>query len=323
MLNNDLKENLTAKALSLGFNLIGAAPAKPIGKSHSKEFDKWISGKMNAQMAYMERNLEKRVNSSILFPAAKSVICVALSYNSYPEPDLPRQARDQDNENLKIARYARYPDYHAFLKDKLYQLADFLKNEASRPKMQFKVCVDSAPVAERSLAQSAGLGFIGKNRMLIHPELGPELFLGELLVDIEFEPDQPIEKNCGNCHKCIDACPTGALTEQGLNANKCLSYLTIEHPDGFDDPSLLCGQGVLFGCDRCVLACPYTQNALVVKNADFKPDAVPAILPAREILEMAQEQFARRFNNTPLYRTGLYRLKRNARAAIGTKKKLD
>lgn len=316
MSNQNLKTELSVFSRSLGLDAVHAASPGSLTFSHICEARNWLKRGDNSGMVYMKRNFEKRVHPEKLFPPVKSVLCAAVSYNPGPEnvPDYTESGLA--GQKLRIARYARYPDYHTYLKDKLYQVADFLKERTNRPDMKFKVCVDSAPVAERSLAWLAGLGFLGKNRMLIHPELGPELFLGELFVDIELAFDEPIKQSCEKCNKCIRACPTGALTEQGLNANKCISYLTIEHQGEFDDPSLLCEQGVLFGCDRCVLACPYTLNAPVIHKSDFTPDTAPAMLDSQEVLDMTPEQFALRFQNTVLYRTGLENLKRNALAAI-------
>ena len=171
---------------------------------------------------------------------------------------------------MGIANFALYEDYHPFIKNLLFQLAEFIQTLADR-KIKFKACVDSAPVAERALAQRSGLGFIGRNHMLINPLLGLQILLGELITDLPLTPDEPVIHSCQSCGKCIIACPTTALTEDGqFNANRCISYLTIEHKGKIENDLRKKMDGSVFGCNKCISACPYNDSAPACKNKNFK-----------------------------------------------------
>jgi len=216
----------------------------------------------------------------------------------------------------KVANYAQYEDYHPFIKKRLRKLSDFISSVTSRDHKS-KICVDSAPLPERALAARAGLGFIGKNRMLINPKLGPQIFLGEIITTLKLPTDAPITDNCSNCDKCISACPTGALMPDGqFDANKCINYLTIEYkgriPPGLAEKIA----DRLFGCDDCVLACPYQKDAPVCSNKQFKFYSNRAKLDLSWILNLTQQDFENDFADSTIIRTGLDRLKRNARICL-------
>ncbi|MHC4988799.1 MAG: tRNA epoxyqueuosine(34) reductase QueG [Planctomycetota bacterium] len=223
------EQQIKQKALELGFDAVGITTAEPVAAAHIAYFQRWLADGNAGQMAYLHRNSEKRFDPAGLLAGAKSVICVALNYRP-AKNDLP------ENPPIRIARFAQYIDYHPFIKDRLFQLAEFIQKETEARSgsagIKFKACVDSVPIAERALAQRAGLGFIGKNHMLIHPELGNQFLLGELVTTLELAPDAPTEDlSCGDCGRCLRACPTGALGFDGsFDARKCVSYLTIEAP---------------------------------------------------------------------------------------------
>lgn len=245
--------NITArikqKAIALGFDLVGITTADPLADTQIAHFKSWLTNGSAGQMDYMKRNLEKRTNPARLLKGAKSIICVALNY----KPPASTQT--------EIANFALYEDYHLFIKKRLFELADFINAKTDHP-ARFKACVDSGPIAERPIAQRAGLGFIGTNHMLINPELGLQILLGELVTDLQLTPDEPAENLCHNCDKCIKACPTAALASDGtFNANKCISYLTIEHKGKI--PAQLAAEigSHLFGCDECIKACPFDKPA--------------------------------------------------------------
>ncbi len=302
-----LAEKIKLKAINLGFDLTAITDASPISPEHINYFSNWLNAGFAAEMAYMYRNFEKRTNPQKLFPPARSIIIVGLNYKC---DSLPQKPTNQSSG--QICDYALYPDYHDFIKHRLRKLALYINTLFDD--FKFRICVDSAPLAERSLAARAGLGFIGKNHMLINPGLGCQIFLGELLTNIDLPCDKPLEQTCKNCDLCIKACPTGALNPDGsFDASKCISYLTIEHK-GHIPVSLAEKFGdSLFGCDRCSKACPYHQKAHACKNKDFKPDLEKKYIALDAILNMPEENFANDFKTLPICRTGLENLKRNAR----------
>ncbi len=307
----NLAYDIKHKAIELGFDAVSITDAAPIDDHQLKIFNDWLAFGFAARMDYMRKNLDKRTNPAKLLIGANSVIIVALNYK------LPAQSTKLSSEPTgRVAAYAQYQDYHSFIKTKLRYLADFIKSAAPTEPC-FKICVDSAPVAERALAARAGLGFIGKNHVLINPALGPQILLGEIITDLKLVPDKPLTRNCAGCNKCVQACPTAVLRPDGqFDANKCISYLTIEHK-GRISPDLQNQIGdCLFGCDSCILACPYQQNAPPCGNRDFKFYPDRAKLNLSYILDMSPQQFQTEFADSALLRTGLQLLKRNARICL-------
>jgi len=264
-------------------------------------------------MDYMHRNLQKRLDPARLFENAQSVIVVGLNYT--PPKHKPKPP-DAAAPTAKVAGYAQYEDYHSFIKERLYQLTDFIKSLAGAG-FKSKICVDSVPLAERALAARAGLGFIGKNHMLINPKFGCRLFLGEIVTDFKLPTDEPIAGDCADCRKCLDACPTGALRPDGqFDAGVCINYLTIEYK-GQIPPGLAEKIGDrLFGCDECVAVCPYQKQAPACKNKQFKFYCDRARIDLQEILSLDAELFDARFAESPIKRLGLEGLKRNARICL-------
>lgn len=301
------------KALALGFDAAGITDAVAVNAGHIETFEDWLCAGFAGQMDYMHRNFEKRLNPAALLEGACSVVVVALNYK-------PGEMADNtvgiDKPTGRIAHYARYEDYHIFIKDLLRQIADFITSEVDK-KARFKLCVDSVPLAERALAQRAGLGFIGKNHVLINPEIGPEILLGELITTTQLQPDMPVEQSCQQCNKCIEACPTGALRTDGrLDAAKCISYLTIEHAGNIEAGLAEKMGNCLFGCDKCILACPYYEEAPVCTNKSFKYYPQNNRLDLKAILAMTEKDFGNRFRGSSVLRIGLDRLKRNAQICL-------
>ena len=303
-----LAEKIKLKAAELGFDLVAITDASPISPEQINYFSNWLDAGYVADMSYMHRNFEKRTDPQKLFTPARSIIIVGLNYKCASLPQKPA-----DKPSGQICDYALYPDYHDFIRTRLRSLA--ININKFFDDLKFKICVDSAPLAERALAARAGLGFIGKNHMLINPTLGSQIFIGELLTNIDLLCDKPIQQQaCENCDLCIKACPTGALNSDGsFDASKCISYLTIEHKSDIPDSLAEKIGDSLFGCDRCSKACPYHQKASACKNKDFEPDIAKKYIALDAILNMTQEQFARDFKTTPIYRAGIENLKRNAR----------
>ena len=305
-----LEENIKQKALALGFDAVGITTAAPVERAQVNFYHRWLAEGCAAKMAYLHRHNDKRFAPDKLLDGAKSVICVALNYR-------PAKTELAENPNIRIARFAQYEDYHPFIKDRLFKLAEFIR-QLSDEDIRFKACVDSAPLAERAFAQRAGLGFIGKNHMLIHPELGCQILLGELITTLELQPDTPLEnQSCGDCGKCIRACPTGALSEDGsFDARKCISYLTIEEPDEIDHQYHNKMHGYIFGCDECILACPHEINAPARKNTDLQFHPEWQMLTPRQITDMTETVFKDFFAGSGFIRAGLARLRRNTRIRL-------
>jgi len=262
-----LSQEIKCKALELGFDLIGITDASPIDTLHVNLLSQWLKSGRAGQMSYLHNNFEKRTQPALLLENAQSVICVGLNYK--PPKQNPKQSGPTAPMG-KVASYAQYEDYHPFIKERLRKLTEFISS-AGGHEHKFKICVDSVPLAERSLAARAGLGFIGKNRMLINPALGPQIFLGEIITTLKLSTDNPITDNCSNCDKCITACPTHALTPDGqFDANRCINYLTIEYKGRIPPELAKKTSDRIFGCNECIIACPYQKNAPVYKNKQFK-----------------------------------------------------
>ncbi|HPC93858.1 MAG TPA: tRNA epoxyqueuosine(34) reductase QueG [Sedimentisphaerales bacterium] len=312
MASMTLEQEIKDRALTLGFDAVGITDASPIGDADVARLQTWLRAGHAGRMTYMHRNFEKRVHPAALLEGAQSVIVVALNY----KPDGPPAPLQKPHRTGVVAQYAWYQDYHEFMKPLLFELADFVRARSDR-RHRFKACVDSVPLAERALAVRAGLGFIGTSHMLIHPRLGPQVFLGELVTTVELEPDQTNLGACAACDRCVRACPTGALqTDGSFDAQKCISYLTIEH-QGIVPPELATKIGdKVFGCDDCVLACPYQQAAPPRANRNLRVRTENTRLNLEEVLALSEESFQARFADSPIRRTGRDILQRNARICL-------
>jgi epoxyqueuosine reductase len=308
-----LSQDIKYKAIELGFDLIGVTDVAPIDAGQVEIFTEWLKSGFAGQMAYMHRNLQKRLNPTRLLENAQSVIVVGLNYAPPKHKPKPPDAAVPTG---RIAGYAQYENYHSFIKERLRKLFDFIKTLAG-PGVKSKICVDSAPLAERALAVRSGLGFIGKNHMLINPGLGCRIFLGEIITDLKMPPDEPVTGDCADCRRCLDACPTGALRTDGrFDAGLCINYLTIEHkgqiPSGLAEKI----DDRLFGCEECIVACPYQKRATACRNKQFKFYHDRARVDLQKILSLDAETFEAEFAQSPIKRLGLEGLKRNARICL-------
>lgn len=290
---------VVAKAKSLGFVAVGfTRPARP---AHFDRFRAWLEQRKNADMPWLARNTDIREDPSRLLESCKTIISLAYPY-SFRKPETA--------DGFSVARYAApfQEDYHARLMKLCREISDIIEGEYSDSRS--RVCVDSAPLLERSIALISGLGFIGKNNMIIIPGYGSYVYLAEILTTafIPFSPIEPLPNQCGLCSNCLDACPKGALEKPfTLDASRCLSYLTVEHK-GDLQPNLDLANAMekcFFGCDRCQEVCPFNREK-------SEPQAV---LPSTDtLLNMDEKAFQEQFGRTALARGGLERLKRNIRA---------
>ncbi|MFH2095057.1 MAG: tRNA epoxyqueuosine(34) reductase QueG [Bacteroidota bacterium] len=296
-----LSQRIKAAALEIGFDACGITRAE-YRKDDASYLRQWLDRNFHGSMTYMENNFEKRVDATKLVEGAKTVISVLLNY--YPEKI------QEDPTAPKISKYAYGEDYHQVIKRKLKALAEKINHNIIPAGS--RAFVDSAPILDRSNARYAGLGWIGKNATLISPEFGSFVFIGELVTDIEPEYDVEISERCGNCTLCMDACPTGAISEpRVVNATKCITYHTNVSeepiPEEFRD---VIGLNV-YGCDICQDVCPYNRNCKPTKIPEFKPHPGLLRLSRDEWFNLSQEQFDILFNKTAIQRKGYERLKKN------------
>lgn len=300
-MNNDIKQAIQQEALHLGFSACGFAKAEPVSEETAVVLDHWIASGYHADMQYMERNRHLRLDPTQLVPGCRTLIVVALNY--YPKEPLPK-------ENYQIAYYAYGKDYHRVMKDKLYQLLAYIK--ALVPNVEGRAFCDTAPLLERYWAVKAGIGFMGLNRQLIIPGKGSYFFLGVLAVDMDLKIASPgTPPSCGNCKRCLIACPTGALTREGIDCRRCLSYLTIENR-GPIPPEMVEKLGRrIYGCDTCQQVCPHNKYAESTeeKYFDISPE-VAALTPA-EWHEMTPERYKLLFKHSAVERAGYEGLMRN------------
>jgi epoxyqueuosine reductase len=293
-------------ARTLGFDLVGIAPATPA--DGFERLQQWLARGYAGEMNYMERHAEARRDPRSILPAVRSVVMVGLNY-------FPGKEKAQAGLG-RIARYARGEDYHDVLRRKLRLLADWIEREA--PGVRGRAVVDTAPLLERDFARRAGLGWFGKNTMLINKRLGSYFFLGALLLDIQLEADAPHEtSHCGTCTACVEACPTGALPRPGeLDARRCISYLTIELKGSITEELRTPMGDWLFGCDICQEVCPWNRKAPLATEPAFGDQDLSSLDPIM-VLGLKEEAFRERFRKTALWRAGRRGLVRNAAIVLG------
>lgn len=299
-------DSIKSIAHSLGFSFCGISKAEFLSDEAPK-LEEWLKRNYQGEMHYLENHFDKRLDPTLLVPGAKSVI--SLVYNYYPKNDL--------NNELKIARYAYGEDYHNVIKEKLAAFMNRIREEVGE--VNGRVFVDSAPVMERAWAQRSGIGWVGKNSLLLNRTMGSFFFLAEIIVDLELEYDGPMKDYCGSCTACVDACPTDAIAEPYVvDGSKCISYFTIELKGAIgdkQDPSKF--NNWIFGCDICQEVCPW--------NRFSKPNDEPRFAPREELnmttnqwREITNDVFERIFEKSAVKRTKFDGLKRNIEFVLKT-----
>lgn len=309
-------ERIKHKAVELGFNLVGLTRAQP--SPTLAAYHRWIEQGMHAKMGYMAREdrILRRDNLNVIVPDAKSILMVGLDYRTLDIPDKLLN----DPTRGRIASYAWGIDYHDVMTPRLETLAQWLAYE-SQIQFEHKVYVDTGAVLERSHAQQAGMGFIGKNTMLIHPRRGSYFFLGEIITSLAFDEYDESHKPtmCGTCTRCLQGCPTDAFPEPHvLDARRCISYHTIENKGWIDRELRPQFGNWVFGCDVCQDVCPFQRFSLPTKEKSFFAVDVKRVAPhLRDLLTITTEQFKAQFHGSPVYRIKRKRLVRNACIAAG------
>ncbi len=295
----------------LGFALRGVAPVQP--SQWADHLRAWLASGKHGSMEYLSAELDVRLSPERIFQGTRSFIVVGDQYARRGDPDRPRAGLG------RIARYARGRNYHEVMKKRLHSLADDLR--AAYPGSDFRTCVDTAPLLERELAHLAGLGWVGKNTMLIHPRVGSYFVLGVVATNLELQPAAaPTPDHCGTCTRCIDACPTNAITPYSVDGSRCISYLTIERrdqiPPGFHAPM---GDWI-FGCDVCQEVCPHNSE----RTGEVDVGSILAAYQPRrngfdllDVLGWTVQSREEAFRSSAMKRAGLALMKRNALIAAG------
>ena len=300
-------ERIKAKAAEIGFAKAGIVRAEPLVEE-GERLNGWLGRGFHGEMAWMEREPEKRSDPRLLFPGARSVIVVAHNY-------FTGHKHENEPGNGKISRYAWGDDYHDVLREKLTLLLDWIKTENAEA--DGKICIDTAPMMDKSWAVRAGLGWIGKHSNVITTEVGSWIFIGSLLLNIDLDYDtKSVDDHCGTCTACLDACPTNAIVEPYVvDSRKCISYATIE----LRDETLPAGiaenlEGWFYGCDICQDVCPWNRFESPTLESRFEPRLDETSMSLDEILSLTPETYAARFRHTAIKRAKLPGLKRNAAA---------
>ncbi len=316
--NTNLGSMIKAEAQRLGFSACGIAKAGRVSADEERHLRDWLDNGQYADMQYMANYLDKRLDPRLLMDGLKSIVSVAMNY---------APARTLPAGEPQIAAYALGQDYHEVMKDRLHRLAAYVQDmiwpmipgisaDQISQGLNYRVFVDSGPVLERYWACQAGLGWVGRNLQLIIPRAGSMFFLGELFLDFELPYDTPMPNRCGHCHRCIDQCPTEALTTTGeFDAARCLSYQTIENRGPLSERACKTMGDCIYGCDKCQTACPWNKFAT--------PTTIPEFQPKEELLEMTMEKwrgltvedYRRLFKGSAVKRAKYEGLMRNIQAA--------
>ncbi len=293
---------IKAKARELGFDFCGIATAEFL-TDEAPRLERWLNQQQHGQMHYMANHFDERLDPRRLVDGAKSVVTVLLNY-------MPAETLPEGPDDLKLSKYAYGEDYHFVIKDKLKSLLAYIRTDIGE--VGGRAFVDSAPVMDKVWAKRAGLGWIGKHSNLINRQMGSFFFIGELILDLALTPDHPIADYCGTCTRCLDACPTQAITDPyTVDGSKCISYFTIELKDAI--PQEVKGQfeNWIFGCDICQDVCPWNRFARPHQTPAFNPDPALRQFSRADWLDITEDVFRTIFRRSAVKRTKLSGLRRN------------
>lgn len=294
--------SIKAKALALGFDACGISAVRYL-EEEAPRLEAWLKAGYHGSMAWMEQHFDKRLDPAKLMPGAKSVVSVILNY--FPDP-----SHQQPEGAPKISKYAYGTDYHYVIKEKLADLLAHIQTEVGE--VEGRAFVDSAPVMDRVWAQAAGLGWMGKHSLLLRKGAGSFFFIGELILDVALATDHAVTDHCGTCTKCMDACPTEAIVKPYVvDANKCISHLTIELKDALPEAYRHQMDNWAFGCDVCQDVCPWNRFAQPHSTPAFDPTPGLLDMTRRDWEEITNSIFKKRFKSSPIKRTGLKGMLRN------------
>ncbi|MBV8394147.1 MAG: tRNA epoxyqueuosine(34) reductase QueG [Alphaproteobacteria bacterium] len=309
-----LRTAITKEALRLGFDAVGFAPANPAPEARAERLDHLadiVAQGFQGDMGWLGERAQERVDPTALWPKAKTVISLAINYGPASDP----RTILGEKERAAISVYAQGRDYHDVVKTKLKALGRFIWDTYRH---EIKVFVDTAPVMEKPVAQAAGLGWQGKHTNLVSRQFGSWLFLGELLISVELPYDAPEKDHCGDCHACLDACPTSAFpAPYRIEARRCISYLTIEHEGAIDEALRPLLGNRIYGCDDCLAACPWNKFAQTSREAAFTPRAELTAQRLAELATLDETAFRKKFSGSAVKRIGRDRFVRNVVYALG------
>jgi len=298
----DRAHYLKQTAYQLGFSFVGIAQAGFM-EPEARRLEEWLNQNHHGQMGYLANHFDKRVDPTQLVPGARSVVSLMYNYHNPEEPKDPQAPR--------ISQYAYGQDYHHVIKAKLRALLENMQEKFGA--IQGRAFVDSAPVLERDWARRSGIGWIGKNTMLIHPKAGSYFFLAELIIDLELPPDPPLKDYCGTCRRCIEACPTDAIAPDGywMDGSRCISYFTIELKEALPEEYQGKFENWMFGCDICQQVCPWNRFAERHSEPAFEPHPELLHMRKEDWEELTEAVFRKVFRKSAVKRTKYQGLKRN------------
>ena len=314
---SDIKATIKDIATGLGFDLVRVTSAEEFVADREVALERIQDGLLDGLPWYTPARVKRGTTPQELLPGARSIICLGLNYHR-PQPPSPTPSSDSQQLTGRVASYAQGRDYHRVMKQRMRGLVEELSHRLEID-LAARWYVDDGPMLDRAAASRSGLGWFGKNTNILSPGLGSWIFLGQIITDLELEPDPPLQKSCGSCVRCIEACPTGAIVgPYVLDNTRCISFQTIENRGAIPRELRPLMMDWIFGCDICQEVCPVNRKAPPAKEPAFQRGGL-ATLDLLELLSLTEEGFLARFAGTPIMRAKLVGLKRNACVALGNR----